>query len=269
VLETALGNARGGRAGRTLGGRSIQEGHFLLPILSVCEENPPQLVEALHLIKENTLSQHSATSRKPPLFSDRAQSSIQYLAFLADYELLFETALGIYDYDIARAVARNSQMDPKVYLPLLKRYAALPKFYGRYEVDLRIKRYESALRNLCTSGAEQESLETSDQVAVEQQDLSLEIGNAFDHCMTLIEREKLHTLGLELFQTPEQRRQIILSLSDHLVNEKRPKTALHVVLTADQLTWTEPLAQLVFPVSGRFYFLCCLSSKNRIKSRRT
>jgi elongator complex protein 1 len=231
------------RAGHTLGGRSIQDGHFLLPILSTfAKENPPQLVEALHLIKENALSSHSATSRKPPLFSDRAQSSIQYLAFLADYELLFETALGIYDYDIARAVARNSQMDPKVYLPLLKRYAALPKFYGRYEVDLRIKRYESALRNLCTSSAEQESLEPDNQVLVEQQDVSPEICNAFEHCMTFIEREKLHTLGLEIFKSPEQRRQIILSLSDHLVNEKRPRTALHVVLTADPIDMERALS---------------------------
>lgn len=231
------------RAGQTLGGRSIQEGHFLLPILSTfAKENPPQLIEALHLIKENAMSQQSTTSRKPPLFSDRAQSSIQYLAFLADYELLFETALGIYDYDIARAVARNSQMDPKVYLPLLKRYAALPKFYGRYEVDLRLKRYESALKNLCTSGEEQESLEAGNQVAVEQQDISTEIGNAFEHCMTLIEREKLHRLGLELFQTPEQKRQIILSLSDHLVSEKRPKTALHVVLTANPIDMERALS---------------------------
>jgi hypothetical protein len=116
--------------------------------------------------------------------------------FPADYELLFETALGIYDYDIARAVARNSQMDPKVYLPLLKRYAALPSSMVDTK-SISNQTIRVSTEEFVYFWCRQESLETSDQVAVEQQDLSLEIGNA-DHCMTLIEREKLHTLGLEL-----------------------------------------------------------------------
>ena len=40
--------------------------------------------------------------------SDAAQSSIQYLAFLADYDLLFDTALRLYDLEMAGAVGRGS-----------------------------------------------------------------------------------------------------------------------------------------------------------------
>jgi hypothetical protein len=63
VLETALGNARGGACWTNPRwslnpGRSFPTAH---PV-HVCEENPPQLVEALHLIKENALSQHSTSS---------------------------------------------------------------------------------------------------------------------------------------------------------------------------------------------------------------
>lgn len=99
-------------------GKDIAEGHFLLPILTTfAKEDPPTLEEALTLIKENAVAKSklsTAASKKPPMFSDAAQSSIQYLAFLADHELLFNVGLGLYDFDIARACARNSQMDPKV-----------------------------------------------------------------------------------------------------------------------------------------------------------
>jgi elongator complex protein 1 len=98
------------------GGKQINEGHFLLPILTTfAKETPPKLEEALTLIKENAIAKSKQQmTKKPPLFSDVAQSSIQYLAFLADHELIFNVALGLYDFDVARACARNSQMDPKV-----------------------------------------------------------------------------------------------------------------------------------------------------------
>ena len=54
----------------------------------------------------------------------------------------------MYDYDLAKAVARNSQMDPKVYLPMLKRLRSLPEFVARFEVDIKLERYESALDHL-------------------------------------------------------------------------------------------------------------------------
>lgn len=68
-------------------GQAVAKGHFLLPILSTfAKESPPKLEEALQLIKTNA-GRSSSRSKKPPLFSDTAQSSIQYLAFLADYEV--------------------------------------------------------------------------------------------------------------------------------------------------------------------------------------
>ena len=102
--------------GKLEGGKDIVEGHFLLPTLTTfAKEDPPKLEEALTLIKENAIvKSKQSNSRKPPMFSEAAQSSIQYLAFLADHELIFNVGLGLYDFDIARACARNSQMDPKV-----------------------------------------------------------------------------------------------------------------------------------------------------------
>ena len=215
--------------GRTAGGRAIRRSHFLLPILSTfAKEDPPQLEQALNLIKSNALASHGQGSRKPPLFSENAQHSIQYLAFLADYELLFDTALGMYDYDIARAVARNSQMDPKFYLPLLKQYRELPPFYGRFSVDVRLKRYEKALQNLYESGKAGEDLSGSpnDSNMVDQK------GNGFEACFELIKQHKLHRLGLKLFRTTEQQNAIILDLGDALLSSNKANEALSLFLIA-------------------------------------
>jgi elongator complex protein 1 len=218
--------------GRTPGGREVAEGHFLLPILSTfAKESQPQLKEALSLIKMNALKNHPASSKKPPLFSEKAQASIHYLAFLAEYELLFENALAMYDYDLARAVARNSQMDPKIYMPLLKRLRSLPIFYGRYEIDLRLKHYESCLENLVKSGSLNEVLD--DLTAQESTPVAQTLGNSFEDCMSLIEKHNLHRLGLELFRdNPPKHHQIMLAFGESLLAAQSAKAALAVFCAA-------------------------------------
>lgn len=206
------------------------EGHYLLPILSTfAKESPPKLDEALCMIKERALRQHNFDSRKPPLFGDKAQNAIHYLAFLAEYELLFETALGMYDFEIARAVARNSQMDPKVYLPLLKRLNSLPENYAKYEVDVRLKRFGAALNNLVASNKKDENLE-----GFSPADASDSFGNTFENCMMLIEKQKLHKEGLHLFQIdPVKCRTILISLGDSLLDDRKAEAALAAFLAAD------------------------------------
>jgi elongator complex protein 1 len=207
--------------GRTKGGRTVELGHFLLPILSTfAKEDPPQLEQALRLIQSNAILACGTSTKKSLLFSDTAQKAIHYLAFLADYELLFNTALGMYEYDIARAVARNSQMDPKFYLPLLKQQQEFPQFYGRYKVDLRLKRYENALRNLFQS---QQSGEDLTQVLDEESK-----GNGFDACFDLIREHQLHDVGLQLHSTLEEKYHILMDLGDSLLNAKKVREALTI-----------------------------------------
>ena len=216
------------RTGQTLGGRDVPKGHFLLPVLSTfAKENPPKLEEALGLIRERAFASVPPNNKKPPLFSEKSQSSIQYLAFLADYELLFKTALGMYDYDMARAVARNSQMDPKVYLPLLKRLRTLPGFYAKYEVDVRLQRYGLALENLHSSSTAEEDL-----VGVEAVEGQFAVGNTFDHAMELIQAHKLHESALQLYSRDKDKQGTILeSLGQRLLQEKSYRVATTVFLS--------------------------------------
>jgi len=201
-------------------------GQYLLPILSTfAKQSPPQLHNALELIKENAEDAASKTNGakvKSSLLADHAQSSIKYLAFLADYELLFDTALGMYDFDLAKAVARNSQMDPKVYLPMLKRLRNLPVYEAKYEVDVRLKRYESALRHLYRMG-------------VPEFDADSEVEFSSDHfikCKRFIEEQKLHQLGLELFIAyPCWHQEIMLSLGESLLRESKGELSLAIFLS--------------------------------------
>mmetsp|Transcript_8246 Transcript_8246/g.24364 ORF Transcript_8246/g.24364 Transcript_8246/m.24364 type:complete len:1393 (-) Transcript_8246:1544-5722(-) len=202
--------------------------YYLLPVLSTfAKENPPKLDEALSLIKDDALRLVSVKSSTNPLFSENAQSSIKYLALLAEYELLFETALGMYDFDIARAVARNSQMDPKVYLPLLKRLNTLPVFFSRYEVDMRLKRFDLALKNLYESHTKKEVVDCFSQFQISD-------GNSFEDCMKLVNDNKLHKLALELFRSDtDKTKTILMALGKSLMEQNRPSTALAVYLSTE------------------------------------
>lgn len=93
----------------------------LYPALcTYAKQNPPMLVEALTLIKTVTSSSDKGPGQGQLLPASKAPAAIKYLALLAEGSALFDAALGCCDFDMARAVARQCQMDPKAYLPLLK-----------------------------------------------------------------------------------------------------------------------------------------------------
>lgn len=217
-----------------IGDRSIEPGHFLLPILSTfAKEDPPKLDEALRLIKQRTLSPHTgSSSNKPPSLGGSSQRAIQYLAFLADYDLLFDTALGMYEFDLARAIASNSQMDPKVYLPLLRSYQNTPHYYGRFKVDLKLNRFDLALRNLVESYASVEVLEV---VNGDDSATSESWTNDMASCLRFITEHELYETGLELLPNNPERSSLLLSLGDYLMNRNQASGALTAYMACENI----------------------------------
>lgn len=209
------------KEGTASSGIIVKEGHYLLPILSTfAKEEPPKLEEALKLIKNNAPEGTIGKRKKSPLLSEKVQSSIQYLAFLADYQLIFDTAIGMYDFSLAKAVARHSQLDPKIYLPQLKRWREQPEATARYEVDVKLKRYESALRHLVLAGQTEE--------ADADPDVHL------TKCLKFVEEHLLHKLGLELFKDDRtSRRSIMISLGERFLSDRKPEEALAIFLAAE------------------------------------
>mmetsp|Transcript_17532 Transcript_17532/g.36805 ORF Transcript_17532/g.36805 Transcript_17532/m.36805 type:complete len:1678 (-) Transcript_17532:61-5094(-) len=231
--------------GITSSGKIVKEGHFLLPILSsYAKQNPPMLEEALALIKSNAPKNlGNQSKRKSVLLSESVQSSIQYLAFLADYELIFNTAIGMYDFDLAKAVARHSQMDPKVYLPMLKRWREMPDSMARYEVDVKLKRYESALRHLVAAGRDEDQTSNAEHIS---------------KCLKFIESQGLHKLGLELFANESEFLQsIMVSLGERLLTENRAEEALTVFLATSPKCIDGGKRAASACGDWRAYFACC------------
>jgi hypothetical protein len=81
-------------------------------------------------------------------------AAIKYLAFLADSQQLFDTALSQSNFTMARSIARQTQMDPKLFMPLLEKFEAIGRghvseslrgYYMRYSIHLYLKKYDVAL----------------------------------------------------------------------------------------------------------------------------
>jgi hypothetical protein len=127
-------------------------------LCSYAKQQPAMLTEALNLIKVEilgfidklTLSTESDVSAQiETLLSDKAltvpigkilstskaQSLIKYVAFLVEKEALFNAALSDCDFSMCRAVAKQCQMDPKVYLPLLSEFEAIANTWPVSESD--------------------------------------------------------------------------------------------------------------------------------------
>ena len=80
------------------------------PILcSLAKQVPPQLESALLLIRKFFVRDDHCN-----LNGSKVSGALKYLSFLVDFERLFRAALGECDFGMCRAIARISQMDPKV-----------------------------------------------------------------------------------------------------------------------------------------------------------
>jgi elongator complex protein 1 len=238
--------------------RGISSGDFLLPVLcTYAKEQPPQLEKALLLIKKisiDTNIDQRAQEKRGKVFSEKTQGAIQYLAFLSNYDILFDTALGLYDFELAKAVARNSQLDPKVYMPLLKHYNNIPIYRARYEVDLRLHRYESALRHLASYYDELHLNDQEDQ-------------NSFHECLNLIEGHKLHRLGLELFkENVWKQSKVMHSLGTLMMHEENFESALEIFLLMNPVDYKSVLQAARKCGDWQTYFAYYKSVKEEINT---
>lgn len=167
-------------------------------LTTLARSEPPLLEQALNrikLLRESELLGLDDAKRK---LYPSAEESLKHLLWLTDTEAVFSAALGLYDLNLAAIVALNSQKDPKEFLPFLKSLECLPPAIMRYTIDLRLGRYESALRNIVSAG------------------------DAYhEDCMKLLnDNPQLFPLGLQLFNEPDKRNQILEAWGDHLSGEK-------------------------------------------------
>lgn len=152
---------------------------YLLCILTtlVCKK-PPEIASALSFvqkIRNDELEQGIKTA----ISSEKA---LKYLTFLIDVNLLYDIALGMYDFDLVLLVAQKTQKDPREYLPFLANLQKLPMHYQRYKIDEYLKRWDKALENL-----------------------SKDEEDRFNECLVLIEKHNLYMKAIELFKNDDKK----------------------------------------------------------------
>merc|ERR1712137_1218222 len=135
---------------------TLDTNRYLLSILTtLVKQNPPHFGEALEIIRKlrNNERTAAAANDSAPTPADKkqitAESALDYMVFLVDVNHLYDVALSLYDFELTIMVASKSQKDPKEYLPFLKDLHALsPKEYQYYTIDMHLKNYRKALKNI-------------------------------------------------------------------------------------------------------------------------
>lgn len=116
--------------------------HYIQSILSTyVRSSPPDIESAMALLSELRETNMSA-----------AEEALKYTIFLCKADLLYNVALGMYNFPLVLMVAQQAQMDPKEYLPFLQELKNFEKYYQRYKIDDHLKRYEKAIKNLSLAG---------------------------------------------------------------------------------------------------------------------
>lgn len=120
-----------------------QEKYLQSVLTSYACMSPPALEEALALVGKDREINKKLT-----------EFSIQHLCFLQDVNLVYDTALGVYDLPLTLLIAQQSQKDPKEYLPFLRELHKLLLTRRKFEIDTYLKRFNKALEHLAEIGDE-------------------------------------------------------------------------------------------------------------------
>jgi len=102
----------------------------------VCK-SPPDLESGLRLVAK--LRSQDTKS---------ADQAVEHICFLADVNRLYDTALGIYELEVALLVAQQSQKDPREYVPYMQSLQEMPELRRKFTIDDDLKRYSKALGHL-------------------------------------------------------------------------------------------------------------------------
>lgn len=166
------------------------KGRYLNAILTgLIRREPSDFASALDQVRE-------ARDRD----EEEGAAAVDYLfVLIKNEEKVYREALGTYDLQLALFVARSSQIDPADYSQELKQLSVLDTEKMKYAVDMRLERYDKALRSLYRCGE-----------------------SKFDQCVSLCHEHALYETGLDLFRRDDSyRRNLMDGYGKHLVETDR------------------------------------------------
>lgn len=156
----------------------------------VCK-NPPDLGAGLRLISALRMEGDQ----------EGLEQAVEHICFLADVNQLYDTALGLYDLDVALLAAQQSQKDPREYLPYLQSLQDMQPLRQKFTIDDDLKRYGKALGHL-------HAMET------------------FDELKVYMTRHELYTTAIDLYRYDNAKLLELMRLyADYLGGRNRYKEA--------------------------------------------
>lgn len=105
-------------------------------------------------------------------------SSVTYLCFLQDVNLIYKVALSLYNVKLALLVAQKSQMDPREYLPFLQSLHDSEPLRRQFMINDYLKKYEKGLSDLV-------ELEKNDSQIKEELIEYIEVHELYEHALSL------------------------------------------------------------------------------------
>ncbi|EFN87660.1 Elongator complex protein 1 [Harpegnathos saltator] len=125
------------------------------------------------------------------------ESAFACLQFATNMRVMYDTALGMYECELAMFIASKSQMDPKEYIPFLRALSKLEENFMKYSIDMHLHLYDSALVHLS------------------------KVPGKFEECLSLIRDHKLHAKAIQLFeQGSAEYKKIAEVFGEHLLSKK-------------------------------------------------
>jgi elongator complex protein 1 len=139
---------------------TVPEGSSKSKVNKICDAVLAHLASKKATNLQNIISAH--VCKVPPALEDGltlvaelmqeddklAETAVEHICFLVDVNRLYDTALGLYNLELALLVAQQSQRDPREYLPFIQNLHQLPELRRKFEIDDHLDRRSKALTHL-------------------------------------------------------------------------------------------------------------------------
>ncbi|KAH6688566.1 elongator complex protein [Plectosphaerella plurivora] len=139
---------------------TVPEESLKSKVNKICDAVLAQLAGKKSTNLQNIISAH--VCKVPPALEDGltlvaelmqeddklAETAVEHICFLVDVNRLYDTALGLYNLELALLVAQQSQRDPREYLPFIQNLHQLPDLRRKFEIDDHLDRQAKALNHL-------------------------------------------------------------------------------------------------------------------------
>lgn len=218
---------------------------LLLPFLTAAvKQSPPQYTDALAKIQ-------TLLRREGGLAA--AKRAIKHLILLAQVDVLYDEALGLYDIELVRFVATYSQRDPKEYVPFLDELSRMAQNANliKYTIDLHLNRHEKALVHVSALILDSSSDEDAKRKYEEAAVAVVTQGALYDQAIALFPSSSA-SAGAKAFQ-----KRLVLLKGEHLEASNQHEAAAYVYLSEAAY----PQAQRAFLAAGQWQMGLSLALK--------